>query len=169
MSLNTYYEHLVNKMDGPYFYRRVMALVNIGHDVLPAAQAGMGYSNWRIRRGCAAVLYHLYDTESLHPLVLLTRDPKKNVRKMALLSLGRDRRTEGEKPIDAVPHLAYSALSDPAVRVRRVAVVMLGVQAPQRRVVRLLRKLLATERDPKAIRVAEWGLTLHQNLLANRS
>jgi HEAT repeat protein len=169
LSLNSHYEHLVNKMDGPDFYRRVVALVDIGHDALPAVQAGMGYSNWRVRRGCAAVLYHLYDTESLRRLVLLTRDPKKKVRKMALLSLGRDRRVEGEKPIDVVPHLSYSALNDPAVRVRRVAVVILGVQPPQRRVVRLLRKILSTERDPKAIRVAKWGLARHQNLLVKRS
>ena len=162
-------EALVSKMDRVDFYQYVVHLVDIGHDALPAVQAGMGHSNWRIRRGCAAVLFHLYDTESLQRLVLLTRDPKKKVRKMALLSLGRDRCTGGEDPIDAVPHLAYSALSDPAVRVRRVAVGMLGVQAPQRRVVRLLRKVLATERDPKAIRVARWGLLRQQDLLARAS
>ena len=162
--MTTQYEHLVNKMDGSDYYTSVTALVDAGHDALPAVRAGMGHPNWRIRRGCAAVLFHLCDTESLQRLMLLTRDPKKKVRKMAILSLGRDRYAGGENSIDAVPHLSYSALNDPAVRVRRVAVLMLAAQAPQRRVVRILRKVLATERDPKAIRVARWGLTRQQDL-----
>ena len=167
--MRTQCEVLVSKMDGVEFYQYVLELVNIGHGALPAVQAGMGHPSWRIRRGCAAVLFHLYDTESLQRLVLLTRDPKKKVRKMAILSLGRDRYAGGENSIDAVPHLSYSALSDPAVRVRRVAVLMLAAQAPQRRVVRILRKILAAERDPKAIRVARWGLTRQQDLSARAS
>jgi HEAT repeat protein len=57
-----------------------------------------------------------------------------------------------------VPHLAHSALHDPSVRVRRVAVLALLLQPPARRVARLLRKVLATEQDEKARRVATWGL-----------
>ena len=156
-------------MDGCDFYQYVFELVQVGHPALPAVQAGMGPPRWRIRRGCAAVLFHLCDTESLQRLMLLTRDPKKKVRKMAILSLGRDRYAGGENWIDAVPYLSYSALNDPAVRVRRVAVLMLAAQAPQRRVVRILRKVLSTERDPKAIRVARWGLTRQQDLSARAS
>ena len=156
-------------MDGLDYYKSVTALVDAGHDALPAVRAGMGHSNWRIRRGCAAVLIQVYDIESLQRLVLLTRDPKKKVRKMATLSLGLVRPTERAKPIDVVPHLTYNALSDPAVRVRRIAIAMLGVQKPQRRIVRLLRKILVTEQDPRAIQFAQWGLTQHQNVAARTS
>lgn len=164
--MRTQCEALVSTIDEVDFYQNVVELVNIGHGALPAIQAGMGHSYWRIRRGCAAVLFHLYDTESLQRLVLLAREPKKKVRKIALLTLGCDRCTGGENPIDAVPHLACSASNDPAVRVRRVAVLTFELQAPQRQGVRLLRKVLATERDPRALRVAGWNLTRQQDLLA---
>ena len=167
--MTTHCEHLVNKMDGLDYYKSVTSLVDAGHDALPAVRAGMGHPNWRIRRGCAAVLIQVYDTESLQRLVLLTRDPKKKVRKMATLSLGLVRSTESANPIDVVPHLAYNALNDPAVRVRRIAVAMLGIQKPQRRIVRLLRKILATEQDPKAVQFAQWGLTRHQDVGARKS
>ena len=85
--MTTHCEHLVNKMDGLDYYKSVTALVDAGHDALPAVRAGMGHPNWRIRRGCAAVLIQVYDTESLQRLVLLTRDPKKKVRKMATCHL----------------------------------------------------------------------------------
>ena len=159
-------EDLVSKLGGPDFYRYVMELVALGRDALPAVRAGMGHTDWRIRRGCAAVMFHLSDEESLRRLVLLTRDPKKKVRKMAVLSLGIDGQKNGNGPFDAVPHLAWSALQDPAVRVRRVAVLMLMVQAPERRIARILRKVLAAEADPKARRVAGWGLQQMQARLS---
>lgn len=162
-------EELVSKIDGCDFYQYVFELVQVGHPALPAVQAGMGPPRWRIRRGCAAVLFHLCDTESLQRLALLTGDPKKNARKTAVLSLGRDRGAGGENPVDTVSYLSFSALNDPAVRVRRVAGLMLGLQAPQRRVTRLLRKILTTEQDPKAIRVAGWALARQQDLLARSS
>ena len=167
--MNTHCEQLVNRMNRLDFYESVMALVTVGHDALPAIQGGMGHPDWRVRRGCAAVLVHLYDTESLQRLILLTRDPKKKVRKMAVLALGVARSTERAEPIDVVPHLAHNAFHDPAVRVRRIAIAMLGVQEPQRRVVKLLRKVLTTEPDPKAIQFAQWGLTRHQNESARTS
>ena len=151
-------EDLVDKLGGPDFYRYVMELAALGPAALPAVRAGMGHTDWRIRRGCAAVIFHLSDEESLRRLVLLTRDPKKKVRKAAVLSLGIDGQKNGNVPFDPVPHLAYNVLHDPAVRVRRVAVIMLMIQAPERRIARILRKVLAAETDPQARRVAGWGL-----------
>ena len=158
--MGTRYEDLVAGLDGADFYAHVLELARSGVDALPAVQAAMSHPNWRIRRGCAAVLGYTDDPESLRRLVLLTRDPKKKVRKMAILSLGLGRmlRKDDRDPIDPVPHLAYSALHDPSVRVRRVAVLTLLLQPPARRVARLLRKVLATEQDVKALRVAGWGL-----------
>ena len=158
--MSTRYEDLVARLGGADFYAHVQELVRSGVDALPAVQAAMSHSNWRIRRGCAAVLGYTDDAESLRRLVLLTRDPKKKVRKMAVLSLGLGRmlRKDDRDPIDPVPHLAHSALHDPSVRVRRVAVLTLLLQPPARRVARLLRKVLATEKDVKTLRVGEWGL-----------
>ena len=156
--MSTQYDNLVEKMAEPDFYRYATELMEAGHDALPAVHAGMGHSNWRVRRACATVTYHVYNAESLQRLVLLTRDPKKKVRKIAVLSLGRDRSTDGENLIDAVPHLAYSAMNDPAVRVRRTAALMLALQTPERRVRKILRKILKTEQDPKTLMWVRWGL-----------
>ena len=157
--MSTRYEELVARLNGVDFYTHVLALARSGVDALPAVHAAMSHSDWRIRRGCAAVLGYTDDVESLRRLALLTRDPKKKVRKMAVLSLGLGRmlRKDDRDPVDPVPHLAHSALHDPSVRVRRVAVLTLLLQ-PTRRVARLLRKVLATEKDEKARRVAGWGL-----------
>ena len=154
------YEEVVASLDGSDFYTPAMELAGGGADAILAVRAGMSHSNWRIRRGCAWALGQLGDAESLRRLALLTRDPKKKVRKMAILSLGLATRQDNGRGngIDSVPHLAYSALHDLSVRVRRVAVLMLLLQAPERRVARILRKALATEQDPKAIRLAKWAL-----------
>ncbi len=158
--MSTRYEETVARLDGTDFYTHALALAAAGTDAAPAVRASLSHSNWRIRRGCAAVLGYVDDAESLRRLALLTRDPKKKVRKMAVLSLGLGHllRKNGGTPIDAVPHLAHSALHDPSVRVRRVAVSTLLLQPPARRIARILRKILATENDAKALRVAEWGL-----------
>lgn len=158
--MGTRCEELVARLDGIDFYAHVLELARSGADALPAVQAAMSHSNWRIRRGCAAVLGYTDDAEALRRLVLLTRDPKKKVRKMAVLSLGLGHVLRGgvAGPVDVVPHLARSALHDPAVRVRRVAVLALLLQPPARRVARILRKVLAAEQDEKATRVAAWGL-----------
>ena len=162
--MNTRYEALVARLDGVDFYTHVLELARGGAGALPAVQAAMSHSNWRIRRGCAAVLGYVDDVESLRRLVLLTRDPKKKVRKMAVLSLGLGSRlrNDGRSLIDVVPPLGHSALHDPSVRVRRAAVVTLLLQPPARRVTRILRKVLATEKDVKAVRVAGWGLRQHE-------
>ena len=156
----TRYDEIVARLDGADFYTHVLKLARSGVDALPAVQAAMSHSNWRIRRGCAAVLGYTDDAESLRRLVLLTRDPKKKVRKMAVLSLGLGHvlRQDGGSPIDVVPHLAHNALHDPAVRVRRLAVLTLLLQPPARRVVRILMKVLEAEQDVKATRVAAWGI-----------
>ena len=157
--MSTRYDTLVEQMTGLDFYRYATELMEAGHDALPAVHAGMGHSNWRVRRACAFVVYHVYNAESLQRLVLLTRDPKKKVRKIAVLSLGRNRCTDGVNLIDAVPHLSYSAMNDPAVRVRRTAALMLALQAPERRIRKILRKLLKTEQDPKTLMWVRWGLS----------
>ena len=79
---------------------------------------------------------------------------------MAVLSLGLGplRRGDGGSLIDTVPHLARTALHDPSVRVRRVAILMLLLQVSERRVARILRGIVANEPDAKAVRLAGWAL-----------
>ena len=82
------FDALVNKFAQRDFFRYVMELVEYGQEALPAIQAGMGHSDWRIRRGCAFVTFHVaFDAEALQRLALLTYDPKKKVRKIAVLVL----------------------------------------------------------------------------------
>ena len=158
------HDETVARLDGLDFYRHVVELARGGPDALPSVHAGLSHPDWRIRRGCAAVLGYVDDAESLQRLALLTRDPKKKVRKMAVLSIGLGPllRKGNRSPFDPVPSLGHSALHDPSVRVRRVAVVTLLLQPPARRVARLLLKVLATEQDEKAVRVAGWALRQHE-------
>ena len=53
-------------MAEPDFYRYATELMEAGHDALPAVHAGMGHANWRVRRGCAFVIYHVYDLSLIH-------------------------------------------------------------------------------------------------------
>ncbi len=158
--MSTRYQELVASLAESDFYAPAMKLASAGADALPALHAAMSHSNWRIRRGCAWALGRFTDTESLQRLALLTRDPKKKVRKLAILSLGladQTRNADGNG-IDAVPHVAYNALHDPSVRVRRVAILMLLLRVSERRVAKILRKVMATEKDAKALRLATWAL-----------
>ena len=119
---------------------------------------GMGHAHWKVRRGAAAVADHIYDVDTLHRLVLLAHDPKKKVRRAAVQALGCDRCKDGTNPIDAVPHLTRAAREDKAISVRRVAVLMLAIQASEKRIARFLRKILATESDSKMLQWARYGL-----------
>ena len=114
-----------------------------------------------MRRGCAFVVDHVWDVNALERLTLLARDPKKKVRNMAVHALGCDRCKGGVNPIDAVPHLAHAALHDESLRVRRTGTLMLALQAPEKRVARILRKVQAQETDPKILRHAAFGLARH--------
>ncbi|MEE9253307.1 MAG: HEAT repeat domain-containing protein, partial [Pseudomonadales bacterium] len=136
----------------------IKKLMDIGEAALPAVKYGMGHPDWRVRRGCAFVVDHVWDVDALERLTLLARDPKKKVRNMAVHALGCDRCKGGVNPIDAVPHLAHAALTDESVRVRRTGTLMLALQSPEKRIARILRKIAAKETDPKALRHAKFGL-----------
>ncbi len=142
----------------PNPYTVLKRLLDEGESVLPAVRLGMGHTHWKVRRGAALVVDNLYDVDTLHRLVLLTHDPKKKVRKAAVHALGCDRCKGGVNPIDAVPHLTRAAREDKAISVRRLAVLMLAIQAPEKRIARFLRKILANESDPKIIQMASYGL-----------
>ena len=142
----------------PNPYPVIKRLLEEGEAVLPAVRLAMGHAHWKVRRGAAAVVDHIYDIDALHRLVLLAHDPKKKVRRAAVHALGCDRCKGGVNPIDAVPHLVRAAREDRAISVRRIGVLMLAIQAPEKRVARILRKILATESDAKMLRWASYGL-----------
>ncbi len=143
----------------------IQKLMDIGEAALPAVKYGMGHPDWRVRRGCAFVVDHVFDVDALQRLILLARDPKKKVRNMAVHALGCDRCKGGVNPIDAVPHLAHAALNDESLRVRRTATLMLALQAPEKRVARVLRKILAGASDPKILKHANYGLDRYASAL----
>ena len=61
--MSTRYEETVARLDGTDFYTHALALAAAGTDAVPAVQASLSHSNWRIRRGCAAVLGYVDDAE----------------------------------------------------------------------------------------------------------
>ena len=139
-----------------------LALNELGTEALPALPAlkeGLKNGNWQVRRWSAILLDHHADSEALHALVPLLRDPKSKVRLWAVHSISCDRCKGGENPIDIVPLLIERIEVDESVRVRRMATAMLGHEcALDTRVVPVLERILVEEDDRKLRLHAERGL-----------
>jgi HEAT repeat protein len=128
-----------------------LALNAMGAAALPAIKAGLKHGHWQVRRWCAILLDHLADDEALQALVPLLRDPKSQVRLWAVHSISCEGCKVGGNPIDTVPLLLERIEVDESIRVRRMAVAMLGHEctAPDHRVVPVLKRVLADEEDRK--------------------
>ncbi len=144
--------------DGPQRFPSYLALGEIGDDALPAVREGLGNGNWQVRRWCAMYLDHHADLESIEHLVPLVRDPKAAVRLWAVHSVACDRCKSQENPVDYVPLLIERVELDESIRVRRMAVIMLGCGEPDARVVPVLESVLRNETDRKLRLHAEAGL-----------
>lgn len=134
------------------------ALQRLGAEAIPAVRAGLGDGRWQVRRWCTAFLDHNGGPESRPWVLPLLHDPKSKVRFMAVHTLACDRCAGGENPIDPVPHLIDRLWHDESIRVRRMALIMLVQQAPDRRVEPICRQVIERETDPKLLRHANWGL-----------
>jgi HEAT repeat protein len=162
------YRHLVEKLaDSTGFMETWRALNGAGSAALPAIRDGLSHPDWRVRRWSAMFLDHHWDEPTLRRLVLALTDPKLKVRRAAVHSLGCDRCKGGENPIDAVPLLAQLLVDDKSIKVRRMAVLTLAIQQPDRRIARVLRKALRDETDPKLRRFAKWGLKRYEQAAAD--
>ena len=138
-------------------------LVALGSEALPAVRAGLGNGHWQVRRWCTILLDHLADPETLEHLIPLLHDPKSNVRMWAVHSLSCDRCKKDANPIDVVPLLIERIEHDESIRVRRMAVAMLGHHvAPDERVVPVFEAVLEGESDRKLRLHAEEGLSRYR-------
>jgi HEAT repeat protein len=125
---------------------------------VPAVLEGLGHGNWQVRRWCAIYLDHDGELASLHLLIPLLRDPKKEVRLWAVHSLSCDRCKEGENPLDVLPLLVERIEVDESIRVRRMATAMLAYGAPDPRAVPVFHTLMERETDEKLRLHASLGL-----------
>jgi HEAT repeat protein len=135
------------------------ALVARGTAALPAVRRGLKHDDWQVRRWCAICLDRLADSDALGDLVPLLVDPKAQVRLWAVHSLACDHcKDDVECPVDVVPLLIERAEDDESVRVRRMAVIMLGTEHMDPRAVPVLQRILEEEEDRKILLHAEEGL-----------
>jgi HEAT repeat protein len=135
-----------------------VALNKAGPAALEAATDGLSHDDWQVRRWCAIYLDHNADERALKRLILTLEDPKAKVRRWAVHSIACEPCKEGELPMDVVPLLAKRLKEDKSIKVRRAAALSLLQWATEKRVRRLLKRIVDTEDDRKIRRYANWGL-----------
>jgi HEAT repeat protein len=136
-----------------------------GRDALAAVRDGLSHPNWRVRQFCAMYIDNHWDEAALQRLILTLHDPKLKVRKAAVHSLGCDRCKAGENPIDVLPYVEERLREDKSIKVRRAAAWTLASQSPNKRIVRVLRRLLRDESDDKLRKAASWGVRRYEESL----
>jgi len=135
------------------------ALIGMGADALPAIRLGLRHPEWQVRRWAAMALDQLADEDALADLVPLLGDPHPKVRLWAVHSIACEHCKEGVVcPVDVVPLLIERVREDPSVRVRRMAVIMLGSELRDTRARPVLEELLHGATDAKLRRHAEEAL-----------
>jgi len=151
---------LVRALGGPEGqFEAHRALIALGPAALPAIREGLTSDNWEIPYWCAVCLDQVADTDSLRDLVPLIRDPHFKVRLWAVHSVACEHCKEDVGcPIDVVPLLIERAEMDEHMRVRRMAVIMLGREFTDHRAVPVLEQILRDEDDRKLRLHAERGL-----------
>ncbi len=135
------------------------ALLARGADALPSIRSGLRSPDWQVRRWAAMCLDQVADEEALTDLVPLLTDPHPKVRLWAVHSIACEHCKEGVScPVDVVPLLAERVREDPSIRVRRMAVIMLGSEFRDPRALPVLEDVLRGESDSKLRRHAEVAL-----------
>ena len=141
------------------------ALVAMGVDALPTLRSGLRHDDWQVRRWSAMCLDQVADEDALADLVPLLRDPHPKVRLWAVHSIACDHCKDDVKcPIDVVPHLLERVRHDSSLRVRRMAVIMLGSELEDPRALPVLEEVIERETDAKLVEHAKRALErLQQN------
>lgn len=135
------------------------ALIAMGAEAIPALREGLRNDNWEVRYWCAVCLDQVADAEALESLVPLIQDPHPKVRLWAVHSVGCDHCKDGVRcPVDVVPMLIERARTDENMRVRRMAVIMLGSDCADPRAVPVIERILLEEQDRKLRLHAERAL-----------
>ena len=146
-------------VSGDVRFASYRALVDAGASALPAIRSGLRSPEWQVRRWSAMCLDQIADEEALRNLVPLMRDPNAKVRLWAVHSVACEHCKEDVScPIDVVPHLIERIRTDPSIRVRRMAVIMLSTEFTDARAVPVLEEVMETETDGKLLAHAKRGL-----------
>lgn len=126
------------------------ALVARGAEALPAIRAGLMSPDWQVRRWAAMCLDQVADEEAPVDLVPLLADPHPKVRLWAVHSIACEHCKEDVScPVDVVPLLIERIRDDPSIRVRRMAVIMLGSEFEDPRALPVLEEVLREDSDSK--------------------
>jgi HEAT repeat protein len=145
--------------DSTVRFETYQSLVALGDGAIPALREGLRSDDWQVRRWSAICLDRIADTDALQDLVPLLRDPKAAVRLWAVHSLACDHcKDDVECPVDVVPMLIERIDEDPSLRVRRMAVIMLGSEFVDRRAIPVFERILSEEQDRKLRLHAVHGL-----------
>ena len=124
----------------------------MGADAIPAIREGLRSDNWEVRYWCVVCLDQVADAKALEELVPLIRDPHPKVRLWAVHSVACYHCKDDVRcPVDVVPMLIERAEVDDNMRVRRMAVIMLGNERADPRAVPALDRILREEHDRKLL------------------
>lgn len=151
---------LVNAFHGPSGqFEAHRALIAIGAEAVPALREGLRSENWEVRYWCAVCLDQVADARALEELVPLIRDPHPKVRLWAVHSVACDHCKDDVRcPVDVVPMLIERVETDDNMRVRRMAVIMLGSDCADPRAVPVLERIVREEQDRKLLLHTERAL-----------
>src|SRR5436190_16988217 len=125
------------------------------------AVAGLRGRAWKHRMAALERLDHHATNADTPALVRALADPSSRVRRLAAHAIGCRRCKPGPLRLDVVGLLARVARLDSVLRVRRVALHLLGTQPRNLRARRALAAALRRETDPRTRVVIRWGLTRH--------
>ncbi|MDH3207220.1 MAG: HEAT repeat domain-containing protein [Gemmatimonadota bacterium] len=140
-------------------FNSYQALITMGTSALPAIRRGLRSPQWQVRRWSAMCLDQVADEDSLADLVPLLRDSHPGVRLWAVHSIACEHcKDDVSCPIDVVPLLIDRIRVDPSIRVRRMAVIMLGSEYEDPRAIPALEAVLGSESDTKIRRHAQAAL-----------
>ncbi|NNF03338.1 MAG: HEAT repeat domain-containing protein [Rhodothermales bacterium] len=145
--------------DGAERFAAYQRLVALGADALPAIRSGLASDDWRVRHWSAICMDRVADEDAYEDLIPLLSDPHPKVRLWAVHALACDHcKDDVSCPVDVVPLLIERIQTDPSVRVRRMAVIMLTTDFRDARARKPLEAVLSTTDDRKLRLHAEDGL-----------
>lgn len=159
-------QELVECFDCGCFFTELAAsglLLERGKAVgIEAVLQGLEHPKWKVRRTCADFLDHWGDQRCIAPLTRLLRDPKENVRRLALHSLLCQQCKECPFEGDFTAPVVECALNDKSLRVRRIAVGALGELPSDARISKALEAIM--EQDKDVVLVARARRSLQQQV-----
>jgi hypothetical protein len=104
-------------------------LLKLGHEALPAVQAGLRHSCADVRFHCCRFLDRYLRPDILSDLMAMLNDSDERVRVTTLHTLACDRCKEGScrpEEADALPSVMKLLVSDPSAHVRAMAIEVIG-------------------------------------------